>query len=139
MAQFLKVKAGPAVNDGIETLIALSEIAQIRSVATTAGAGGISTIVLKMKTGSTPALGIYTITVPAPNGGTTGFTPAQRNATLVDIFNSALTANPGGIVSTVVPPVQIAQVPAAQSGAQGRLAITQPLVIASFIQCIFTA
>ena len=139
MAKFLKVKAGPVAGDGIETLIALSEIAQIRSVATTAGAGGISTIVLKMKTGSTAVLGIYTIAVPAPNGGTTGFTPAQRNATLSDLFNSALTANPGGVVSTVVPPVQISQVPAAQSGASGRLAVTQPLVIASFTTCIFTA
>ena len=139
MAQFLKVKAGPVADDGIETLIALSEIAQIKSVATTAGAGGISTIVLKMKTGSTPLLGIYTIAVPAPNGGTTGFTPAQRNANLADAFNSALTANPGGIVSTVVPPVQISQVPAAQTGLQGRQPITQPLVMASFTTCIFTA
>ena len=139
MAQFLKVKAGPVADDGIETLIALSEIAQIKSVATTAGAGGISTIVLKMKTGSTPILGIYTIAVPASNGGTTGFTPAQRNATLVDIFNSALTANPGGVVSTVVPPVKISQVPAAQSGQKGKLVITQPLVMASFTTCIFSA
>jgi len=139
MAQFLKVKAGPVAGDGIETLIALSEIAQIKSVATTAGANGISTIVLKMKTGSTPILGIYTIAVPAPNGGTTGFTPAQRNATLVDIFNSALTANPGGVVSTVVPPVKISQVPAAQSGQKGKLVITQPLVMASFTTCIFSA
>jgi len=139
MAQFLKVKAGPVAGDGIETLIALSEIAQIRSVATTAGAGGISTIVLKMKTGSTAVLGIYTIAVPGPNGGTTGFTVAQRNATLVDLFNSALTANPGGVVSTVVPPIQVSRVPAAQSGASGRLAPTAAMQVASFTTCIFTA
>ena len=138
MAQFLKVKAAPVASDGIETLIALSEIAQIKSVATTAGAGGISTIVLKMKTGSTPLLGIYTIAVPAPNGGTTGFTPAQRNATLVDIFNSALTANPGGIVSTLVPPLTTAQVPAAQSGQQGRIVVTTAAVYTPFANCVFT-
>ena len=48
-----------------------------------------------------------------------------------------MVANPGGIVSTVVPPLQVAQVPAAQSGEQGRIVITTPAKYAQFKSVTF--
>ena len=50
----------------------------------------------------------------------TGISPSG----VLDAIASALTANPGGVVSTVGSPVRVAQVPLAQSGAQGRQPIT---------------
>ena len=55
----------------------------------------------------------------------------------VKAFTDAMVANPGGIVSTVVPPVSTAQVPAAQSGQQGKILITQAQVNGKFIDCTF--
>jgi hypothetical protein len=64
------------------------------------------------------------------NSGITGFqtlelthTAALAPATIVGVINDAIKANPGGIISTVGSPVNTAQNPAAQSGAQGRIVI----------------
>jgi len=43
-----------------------------------------------------------------------------------------MTANPGGVVSTVVAPLKTAQVPAAQSGQSGKILITQQAEYATF-------
>ena len=43
---------------------------------------------------------------------------------VLNAIQAAMTANPGGVVSTVGSPVSVAQVPLAQSGAQGRQPIT---------------
>ena len=59
-----------------------------------------------------------------------------------DVLNSiqaAMTANPGGVVSTVGSPVSVAQVPLAQSGAQGRQPITTPQLNVSYTSAAFTA
>ena len=58
---------------------------------------------------------------------------------VVSAIQDAQKANPGGIVSTVVGPVSTAQVPAAQSGAQGRIVITTPAVHVTFTSAVFTA
>jgi hypothetical protein len=55
------------------------------------------------------------------------------------VFNDAITANPGGVVSTVVPPLTTAQVPLAQSGLQGRIEVTAPAVYTQFASCTFVA
>jgi hypothetical protein len=75
------------------------------------------------------------------NSGITGFqtlelthTAALAPATIVGVINDAIKANPGGIISTVGSPVNTAQNPAAQSGAQGRIVIA-----AKAIQVTYTA
>ena len=71
----------------------------------------------------------------AAGAATITFTANAAAATAGDLlkaFNDALVANPGGIVSTVTGPVTVAQVPAAQSGQQGRIVITTPQVNALF-------
>ena len=49
-----------------------------------------------------------------------------------------MTANPGGVVSTVGSPVSVAQAPLAQSGAQGRIAITTPQRSVVYASAAFT-
>lgn len=63
--------------------------------------------------------------------------PSVANAVLTAI-SKAITANPGGIVSTVGSPVSVAQVPLAQSGAQGRQPITTAQVDVSYTSAAFT-
>ena len=63
--------------------------------------------------------------------------PSVANAVLTAI-SKAITANPGGIVSTVGSPVSVAQVPLAQSGAQGRQPITTAQVDVSYTSAGFT-
>ena len=65
------------------------------------------------------------------------------NAPLVanDVLNAiqaAITANPGGVVSTVGSPVSVAQVPLAQTGS-GRQVITTAQVNATYTSAAFTA
>ena len=47
-------------------------------------------------------------------------------------------ANPGGVVSTVVPALKTAQAPAAQSGQQGKILITQQAEYATFTSSTYT-
>ena len=56
---------------------------------------------------------------------------------VLNAINSAITANPGGVVSTVGGPVSVAQVPLAQSGAQGRQPITTPQVNVTYTSAVF--
>ena len=58
---------------------------------------------------------------------------------LLDSIQAAMTANPGGVVSTVVPSVSQAQAPLAQSGQQGRIVITAPQIQVVFASAAFTA
>tara|TARA_R110002153_G_scaffold57773_1_gene158723 strand:+ start:348 stop:608 length:261 start_codon:yes stop_codon:yes gene_type:complete len=80
--------------------------------------------------------GVYTVSLAA---SVTGTTQAAREAELQNAINSALTANPGGVVSTVVPPLTTAQAPVAQSGLQGRQPITAQAVYNQFTDCTFVA
>ena len=85
--------------------------------------------------GNTPAIKTRILT----NSGITGFqtlelthTAALAPATIVGAINDAIKANPGGIISTVASPVSTAQVPAAQSGQQGRIVVTAQAVQVSY-------
>ena len=131
MANFLKVNAGPVAGDGIETLIPIGNIGAIASVV---NAAGVTTITIQMANFQT--VGTYVITVPGVVAGTA--TAASREKDATDALNAALTANPGGVVSTLGAVPALLQVPAAQSGAQGRLAITQAATFAQYSTCIYT-
>ena len=56
---------------------------------------------------------------------------------VLNAIQSAMTANPGGVVSTVGGPVSVAQVPLAQSGAQGRQPITVAQVNVTYTSAVF--
>jgi len=118
MAQFLKVEAVTQP----QTLIPIDGIAGI------AGAVSGSDVVLTINMKAPGGTAKYTVTVATPAGGI--------NA-MVESFNKAIVANPGGVVSTVVPPLTTAQAPAAQSGQKGRIVITQPAIYTKFATCVF--
>ena len=133
MANFLKVNAGPVAGDGIETLIAINKIAGIQSVV---NAANVTTVILK--TDST-ASSLYTIALPGVTGGAGGgATSASRELDVTNAINAALTANPGGVVSTLGAVPALLQTPAAQSGAQGRIVITQAATFAQYTTCTYT-
>jgi hypothetical protein len=120
MAQFLKVEA---VTEP-QTLIPISEIVAMAAVSD----GTDTTLTITLKGPGASAK--YTVVVKDPAGGT--------NA-MVESFNKAIVANPGGVVSTVVPPLTTAQAPAAQSGQKGRIVITQPAIYTKFASCLYSA
>ena len=120
MAKFLKVEtlaAGEA-----EVLIPIDNIAGM--LATSNGTN--TTLVISLK--SPGATAKYTVVVADPAGGLDS---------MYEAFNKAIVANPGGVVSTVVPPLTTAQVPAAQSGQQGSIKITTQAVYTKFASCTF--
>tara|TARA_R100000951_G_scaffold14683_1_gene11534 strand:- start:1580 stop:1951 length:372 start_codon:yes stop_codon:yes gene_type:complete len=120
MAKFLKVEALAAGQ--AEVLIPIEGIAGM--LATSDGTD--TTLVISMKAPGATAK--YTVVVADPLGGLDAIYAA---------FNKAIAANPGGVISTVVPPLTTAQAPAAQSGQQGRIAITQKAVYTQFASCTF--
>ena len=133
MANFLKVNAGPVAGDGIETLIAIDKIAGIQSVV---NAANVTTIIIKM---DSTATSLYTIAVPGVTGGAGGgATSASRQLDATNAINAALTANPGGLVSTLGLLPALLQVPAEQGVDSGRLVITQPATFAQYTTCIYT-
>ena len=132
MANFLKVNAGAANTGVTQTLIPIENIGAIASVV---NAANVTTIIIQMANFQTT--GTYTITVPGVTGGATGATSATREKDAVDALNAALTANPGGVVSTLAAVPALLQAPAAQSGAQGRLVITQPATFAQYTTCTY--
>ena len=132
MAKFLKFETLAAARP--EVLINIEQIGGILVANDNAGAGAaVTTATITMQSG-TP--GVYTVTLAA---SVTGTTQAAREAELQNAINSALTANPGGVVSTVVPPLTTAQAPVAQSGLQGRQPITAQAVYNQFTDCTFVA
>ena len=134
MANFLKVNAGAAGTGVTQTLIPIENIGAIASVV---NAANVTTIVIQMANFQT--VGTYTITVPGVTGGATGATSATREKDAVDALNAALTANPGGVVSTLAAVPALLQAPAAQSGEQGRVVITQPATFAQYTTCTYAA
>jgi len=138
MAKFIKVETQSAARP--MQLIAIDDIGG--AIATHAGT--TSTLVVTMKTRATA--GTYTITVTAPIGGATGFVANDRIASMLQAFNDARLANPGGYASTLNPPLTTPQAPVAQGaapatgrGPQGQSAITQPAVYNVFLDCVFAA
>ena len=120
MAKFLKVEAVAAGQ--AEVLIPIDGIAGM--LATSDGTD--TTLVISMKAPGATAK--YTVIVVDPLGGLNAMYAA---------FNKAIAANPGGVISTVVPPLTTAQAPAAQSGQQGRIKITTQAVHTQFASCVF--
>ena len=118
MAKFIKVETSSAARP--VSLIPIDLIAG----AAVANATGVTTLTITLSSGDA-----WTITVPDPAGG---------DSALLSAYADALAANPGGIVSTLVPPLTTAQVPAAQSGQQGRIAITTAAVYTPFTDCVFS-
>ena len=100
MAQFLKFDLTGAQG---EALIPIAEIANVVTLTTTTTQIDLTNGLFK-----------YTITHEIP---------LVANAVVKAIY-AAMTANPGGIKSTVGSPTKTAQVPLAQSGGQGRQPIT---------------
>ena len=136
MAQFLKVNAGPVANDGIATLIPIGEIggSTITHAGTTAGE---TTITIHMRNPKTT--GTYVIKVPGVTGGAGGgATSASRQKDATDAINAALTANPGGVVSTLGAVPALLQIPASQSRGTGRQPITTAATFAQYTTCIYT-
>jgi hypothetical protein len=133
MAQFLKVNAGPVADDGIETLIQIAEIGGVTSIT---NAASVTTLTIQMRNPKTT--GTYVIKVPGTTGGTTGYTSDLREKDLAHEYNKALTANPGGVVSTLGNVPALKQAPAAQTGEQGKILITQPATFAQYTTCIYT-
>ena len=133
MAKFLKVPTTSAAGVVGETLIPIDQYGGMVATNTLAGANAITTLVI---TTSTSATSLYTVILSAPIAGSA--TIASREADMLAAFSAALTANPGGVVSTVVPPLTTAQNPVAQSGAQGRQPIVTPAVTNRFRSAIFT-
>ena len=120
MAKFLKVEALAAGQ--AEVLIPIEGIAGM--LATSDGTD--TTLVISMKAPGATAK--YTIVVADPLEGLDAMYAA---------FKKAIAANPGGVISTVVPPLTTAQAPAAQSGQKGRIVITQPAIYTKFASCVF--
>ena len=122
MAKFLKVEALAAGQ--AEVLIPIEGIAGMLA----SSSGGNTTLVISMKAPGATAK--YTVIVADPLGGLDAMYAA---------FNKAIAANPGGVISTVVPPLTTAQVPQQPSisGAQGRTVVTTAEVYTKFASCTF--
>ena len=133
MAQFLKVPFTSAAGVLGETLIPVNKIGGITATSAGAGAAGLTTVVVSTDSSATS---LYTIVLPAPIVAPA--TAATRIADALAVFSAALVANPGGIVSTVVPPLTTAQNPLPQTGS-GRQPIVSQAVRNRFRSAIFTA
>jgi|TARA_R110000764_G_scaffold19972_4_gene51794 hypothetical protein len=122
MAKYIKFNlAAPGGATGSELLININQITRIASPS-----GTTTDIFFDNNVTATKK---WTITHTAP---------LVANA-LLDSIQAAMTANPGGVVSTVVPSVSQAQAPLAQSGQQGRIVITAPQIQVVFASAAFTA
>ena len=133
MAQFLKVPTTSAAGVVGETLIPVNKIGGITATSAGAGAAALTTVVVSTDSSATS---LYTVILSAPIVAPA--TVATRVADAIASFSAALVANPGGIVSTVVPPLTTAQNPLAQTGS-GRQPIINPAVRNRFRSAIFTA
>ena len=108
MAQFIKINT-----TAVATPTVLIPTEYIVGVATTV-TGAVSSTVITLTTGAWTITSNNALAVSAGGSGT-----------ISEAIFAAIAANPGGIVSTVGSPTLLAQSPAAQSGEQGRLVVTQ--------------
>ena len=122
MAKYIKFNlTTPGGATGSELLINIDQITRIATASTTTTDIFFDNIVTATKK--------WTVT---------HLVPLVANDVL-NAIQSAMTANPGGVVSTVGSPVSVPQVPLAQSGAQGRQPITTAQVDVSYTSAAFTA
>ena len=140
MAQFLKVGAGAAASGVTETLIPIANIGAITSIV---NAANVTTITIQMAKFQT--VGTYVITVPGVTGAASqNTTSATREKDAVEALNAALTANPGGVVSTLGAVPALFQVPASGSGGadgkgqSGRTVVTTAATFAQYTTCTYT-
>ena len=121
MAKFIKLDlTAPGAATGNELLIPLDGIVRVRTNSTT-----------------TTEIYLNTANAASTKWTITHTAPLVANAVL-DAIQNAMKANPGGVVSTVVGPVNTAQAPLAQSGKQGKILNTQPQVNVTFTSASFT-
>jgi len=122
MAKYIKFNlTTPGGTTGSELLINIDQITRIATASTT-----------------TTDIFFDNVVTATKKWRVTHLVPLVANDVL-NAIQSAMTANPGGVVSTVGSPVSVAQVPLAQSGAQGRQPITTAQVDVSYTSAAFTA
>ena len=122
MAKYIKFDlTTPGGATGDQLLINIDQITSIATASTTATDIFFDNIVTATKK--------WTVTHLAPLAAND----------VLNAIQAAMTANPGGVVSTVGSPVSVAQVPLAQSGAQGRQPITTAQVNATYTSAALTA
>jgi hypothetical protein len=114
MAKFLKIPLTGVANTP-EQLIAIDQVVSVIPGAV-AGPGNTPTTKTRILLDAAAAYDVVEIT----------HTAALVAGDVLAAFNAALTANPGGVVSTLGSPVATAQVPQQPSisGAQGRTVVT---------------
>ena len=126
MAKFIKFNINTSILGGNASPITLIPIEHIVGV-TEAAAGPEWNTVITLNSGNT-----WTIVSDQPLAVSSG-----GSGTITEAVFDAMTANPGGIVSTVGSPILLAQAPAAQSGEQGRVVITQKQTQVQYISATF--
>tara|TARA_B110000483_G_scaffold200139_1_gene240276 strand:+ start:292 stop:675 length:384 start_codon:yes stop_codon:yes gene_type:complete len=126
MAKFIKFNINTSILGGNASPITLIPIEHIVGV-TEAAVGPEWNTVITLNSGNT-----WTIVSDQPLAVSSG-----GSGTITEAVYDAITANPGGIVSTVGSPILLAQAPAAQSGEQGRVVITQKQTQVQYISATF--
>ena len=129
MAKFLKIPLTGVANTP-EQLISIDQIVSVVP-GDTAGPGGNPTTTTRIFLNAAAAFDTIQVT----------HTAALVAGDVLAAFNAALTANPGGVVSTLGSPVATAQVPQQPSisGAQGRTVVTAQAVFVTYTQNAWTA
>jgi len=126
MAKFIKFKINTSILGGNVSPITVIPTEHIVGV-TEAAVGPEWNTVITLNSGNT-----WTIVSDQPLAVSSG-----GSGTIAEAVFDAMTANPGGIVSTVGSPILLAQAPAAQSGEQGRVVITQKQTQVQYISATF--
>ena len=129
MAKFLKIPLTGVANTP-EQLISIDQIVSVVP-GDTAGPGGNPTTTTRIFLNAAAAFDTIQVT----------HTAALVAGDVLAAFNAALTANPGGVVSTLGSPVATAQVPQQPSisGAQGRTVVTAQASFVTYTQNAWTA
>ena len=128
MAKFLKIPLTGVANTP-EQLISIDQIVSVVP-GDTAGPGLNPTTTTRIFLNAAAAFDTIQIT----------HTAALTAGDVLVAFNAALTANPGGVVSTLGSPVATAQVPQQPSisGAQGRTVVTAQAVFVGYTAIAFS-
>mgnify|MGYP006094815107 FL=1 len=128
MAKFLKIPLTGVANTP-EQLISIDQVVSVVP-GDTAGPGGNPTTTTRIFLNAAAAFDTVQIT----------HTAALTAGDVLAAFNAALTANPGGVVSTLGSPIATAQVPQQPSigGAQGRTVVTAQAVFVTYTAVAFS-
>ena len=128
MAKFLKIPLTGVANTP-EQLISIDQIVSVVP-GDTAGPGTNPTTTTRIFLNAAAAFDTIQVT----------HTAALVAGDVLAAFNAALTANPGGVVSTLGSPIATAQVPQQPSigGAQGRTVVTAQAVFVTYTAVAFS-